>query len=185
MIMCLCALLLTACDKNAHEGEVLPSADGGILNVGLQVEDTDIPVKVVHLFLFGADDKLKEHQYFENPTDVALQGSNLPAGHYTVIAVMNVPADFMPTNGAADAARGTVTRAGSVYADLPDISLADFMQGLAAASRHADRTGADRPAGRRSEAGSSSYKGGHVGGNAAGVARQLHDTCLRAVRLQS
>lgn len=134
MIMCLCALLLTACDKNAHEGEVLPSADGGILNVGLQVEDTDISVKVVHLFLFGADDKLKEHQYFENPTDVALQGINLPAGHYTVIAVMNVPADFMPTNGAADAARGTVTRAGSVYADLPDISLADFMQGLAAAS---------------------------------------------------
>lgn len=134
MIMCLCALLLTACDKNAHEGEVLPPADGGILNVGLQVEDTDIPVKVVHLFLFGADDKLKEHQYFENPTDVALQGSNLPAGRYTVIAVMNVPADFMPTNGAADAARGTVTRAGSVYADLPDISLADFMQGLAVAS---------------------------------------------------
>lgn len=134
MIMCLCALLLTACDKNAHEGEVLPSADGGILNVGLQVEDTDIPVKVVHLFLFGADDKLKKHEYFENPADVALQGSNLPAGRYTVIAVMNVPADFMPTNGAADAARVTVTRAGSVYADLPDISLADFMQGLAAAS---------------------------------------------------
>lgn len=100
-----------SCDKNAHEGEVIIPAGNGALNVELQTEGTDIPVRTVHLFIFGANDKLQAHEYFDNPAEAGLHATNLPSGHYTVIVIANVPADFMPP---------------ATRADLPDISLADF-----------------------------------------------------------
>lgn len=117
-------LFLAACDRNAHEGEVIIPSGYGQLNVGLETEGTDIPVNVVHLFIFGANDKLQAHQYFGTPEEVALHATNLPSGRYTVIAVINVPADFMPP--ASRAALYAATRA----EDLPDISLAEFNQWL-------------------------------------------------------
>ncbi len=125
-------LFLAACDRNAHEGEVIIPSGHGQLSVGLETEGTDIPVNVVHLFVFGANDKLQAHEYFENPAEVALHATNLPSGRYTVIAVANVPADFMPpASRAAACASSRVTPPAATRADgLPDISLAEFNQWL-------------------------------------------------------
>lgn len=123
---------LAACDRNAHEGEVIIPSGHGQLNIGLDTEETDIPVNVVHLFIFGTNDRLQAHEYFENPAEVALHATNLPSGRYTVIAVINVPADFMPpASRAAACASSCVSPPPATRADeLPDISLAEFNQWL-------------------------------------------------------
>lgn len=105
----------SACDKDAHDGEIIIPEGQGALTVGVKTEGTDIPVSTAHLFIFGANERLQAHEYFENLSEMALHSANLSAGNYTVIAVMNVPADFMPP---------------ATRADLPDILLADFTQWL-------------------------------------------------------
>jgi len=127
-------LFLAACDKNAHEGEVIILSGYGQLNVDLDMEGADIPINVVHLFIFGTNDKLQAHEYFENPAEVALHATNLPSGRYTVIAVANIPADFMPpASRAAACASSCVTPPAATRADdLPDIFLSEFNQWLSA-----------------------------------------------------
>lgn len=106
---------VSACDRDAHDGEIIIPEGCGALNVWLQTEDTDISVSTIHLFIFGTDDKLQAHEYYESSLEAALHSTHLSPGNYTVMAVMNVPADFMPS---------------STRSDLPDISLADFNQWL-------------------------------------------------------
>lgn len=131
--------IFAACDKDEHEQEPVIPEGHGALNIGLETEGADIPVNVVHLFIFGTNDKLQAHEYFENPAEVALHATNLPSGRYTVIAVINVPADFMPpaSRVALYAASRTATASSRVTPpaatradDLPDISLAEFNQWL-------------------------------------------------------
>lgn len=109
-------LLPTACDRNAHEGEFpLPEGEGGII-VGLQTEGgAELPTDNIHLFFFGADDRLAAHRYYDRPEDMALNVIHLAAGSYTVVAVVNTGADFMPP---------------STRADLPSITLSDFVEWL-------------------------------------------------------
>lgn len=112
-------LLPTSCDRNAHEGELsLPEGKGGVV-VGLQTEGgTDLPTDNIHLFFFGTDDRLAEHRYYDRPEKMALDVIHLPAGSYTVVAVLNTGADFMPPSIRA-------TRA-----DLPSVTLSDFADWL-------------------------------------------------------
>lgn len=110
-------LLPTACDRNAHEGElILPEGHGGVV-VGLQTEGgVELPTDDIHLFLFDADDRLAEYRYYDEPEKMALDVIRLPAGSYTVVAVLNTGADFTPPS--------------STRADLPSITLADFADWL-------------------------------------------------------
>lgn len=112
-------LLPTACDRNAHEGELsLPEGKGGVV-VDLQTEGgTDLPTDNIHLFFFGTDDRLAEHRYYDDPEKMALDVIHLPAGSYTVVSVLNTGADFMPPSIRA-------TRA-----DLPSVTLSDFADWL-------------------------------------------------------
>lgn len=109
-------LLPTACDRNAHEGEFpLPEGEGGVV-VGLQTEGgADLPTDNIHLFFFDADDRLAEHKYYDGPEEMVLDVIHLAAGSYTVVAVVNTGADFMPP---------------STRADLPSIMLSDFVEWL-------------------------------------------------------
>lgn len=117
LLISILAMLFTACEKDAHEGEIIiPEGNGG-LAVGLQAEGTAVPVKSIHLFLFGADDHLAAHQYFADPREMALQTVNLPTANYTLVAVANAPEGFMPP----------ATRPA-----LPDVTLPDFIERLAA-----------------------------------------------------
>lgn len=109
-------LLPTACDRNAHEGEFpLPEGEGGVV-VGLQTEGgAELPTDNIHLFFFDADDRLAEHKYYDGPEEMVLDVIHLAAGSYTVVAVVNTGADFMPP---------------STRADLPSIMLSDFVEWL-------------------------------------------------------
>lgn len=113
----LAALLLsTGCDRNAHEGEFpLPESNGGVV-VGLQTESgADLLTDNIHLFFFNANDRLAEHRYYDEPEKMALDVIPLPAGSYTVVAVLNTGADFMPP---------------SARASLPSVTLSDFVEWL-------------------------------------------------------
>lgn len=141
IVMCIffLLLLLASCDGDAHRGEVLAPQGGGALIVGLQTEEIDTPISTVHLFIFGEDEKLKYHEYFEDPDLVALHAANLPTGRYTVIAVTNLSADLLPTETrtvrcaetrtALCAETRTETDAQTCLG-LPSVTLADFLQWL-------------------------------------------------------
>lgn len=114
----LVALFLPSCDKD-HSGDdsVIPPGEGE-LAVDYQIEGTDIPPHDAHLLVFGANDKLATHEYFDDPAAIELHTATLLPGRYTVVMVMNVGKDFLTT----------LTRAGEDA--LPDISLSEFIRRL-------------------------------------------------------
>lgn len=112
---------LTACDCDAHEGEFpLPDGNGGLV-VGLVTGD-GVTAHDVHFFVFGMEEQLAHHEYFSRPEEAALHISYLTPGIYTVVAVLNTGADFMPPSTRAET-------------PLPDITLPEFtawLKGIAA-----------------------------------------------------
>lgn len=115
LYLLLAAVILSACDRNAHEGEFpLPDGKGGLI-CGLVSEDNDIEVRNAHLLVFGGDDKLVAHEYFDEAKNVALHMEDLPGERYTVLAVLNMPENLLEL----------CTRAA-----LPDITLPAFIEWL-------------------------------------------------------
>lgn len=112
---------LTACDCDAHEGEFpLPDGNGGLV-VGL-VTGSGVTARDVHFFVFDSGERLAHHEYFSRPEEAALHISYLTPGIYTVVAVLNTGADFMPPSTRAEP-------------PLPDITLPEFtawLKGIAA-----------------------------------------------------
>ncbi len=87
MIMCLCALLLTACDKNAHEGET------DVLVVNLSMSGTDA-VNDIRLWVYGADGPLVEEYHYSSIRELSGTPIPLPSGDYMLIAATNLTAPF-------------------------------------------------------------------------------------------
>lgn len=103
---------LTACDCDAHGGEFpLPDGNGGLV-VGL-VTGSGVTARDVHFFVFDMEEQLVHHEYFSRPEEAALHISYLTPGIYTVVAVLNTGADFMPPSTRAET-------------PLPDITLPEF-----------------------------------------------------------
>ncbi len=112
----LAAVLLTACDRKAHnDGFCFPEGEGGLIT-GLITDESGVKVENAHLLVFDADDKLVSHEYFDDVRKVALHVKSLPQGRYTVLALLNVPEDILGSY----TARST----------LPDITLPDFIEWL-------------------------------------------------------
>jgi len=110
---------LAACDRDSHEFP-LPDGNGGLV-VGLETED-GVTAHDVHFFVFDARDRLVHHEYFSRPEEAALHISYLVPGMYTVVAVLNTGADFMPPSTRAGKATPTMRTETS----LPDITLSEF-----------------------------------------------------------
>ena len=112
----LAAVLLTACDRKAHnDGFCFPEGEGGLIT-GLITDESGVKVENAHLLVFDADDKLVSHEYFDDVRKVALHVKSLLQGRYTVLAVLNMPEDMLDLY----TARST----------LPDITLPGFIEWL-------------------------------------------------------
>lgn len=107
------AVLFTGCDKTLHEIAAEQPEDGNIVTVGLNTDKTpDAPLRDVHLFWFGETDQLYRHDYFNSMEELAQSRLVVPAGGYTILAVLNTGKDLqLPT---------------PTRADLPDITLSEF-----------------------------------------------------------
>lgn len=112
----LAAVLLTACDRKAHnDGFCFPEGEGGLIT-GLITDESGIKVENAHLLVFNADDKPVAHEYFDDVRNVALHVKSLPQGRYTVLALLNMPEDILGSY----TARST----------LPGITLPGFIEWL-------------------------------------------------------
>lgn len=104
--------ILTSCDKELHEIPTDKPSGEALVTVSLNKDHTqNAPLNDVHLYWFDETDKLYKHDYFSSMEDLARARITLPAGSYTVFAVLNVGADF------------TVP---SSRATLPDIDMSAF-----------------------------------------------------------
>jgi len=106
------AVALTSCDKDLHEIPTDNSTGEALVTVSLNKDHTqNAPLNDVHLYWFNETDKLYKHDYFSSMEDLARARITLPAGSYTVFAVLNVGQDFtVPSSRAA----------------LPDIDMSAF-----------------------------------------------------------
>lgn len=107
------AALLTGCDKTLHEMPAGQPEGENTVTVGLNTDQTpDVPLRDAHLFWFGETDKLYRRDYFPSMEELAQARLSIPAGGYTIIAVLNTGKDLqLPT---------------PTRADLPDITLSEF-----------------------------------------------------------
>ncbi len=104
--------ILTSCDKELHEIPKDKPSGEALVTVSLNKDHTqNAPLNDVHLYWFDETDKLYKQDYFSSMEDLARARITLPAGSYTVFAVLNVGADF------------TVP---SSRATLPDIDMSAF-----------------------------------------------------------
>ena len=115
------AVLFTGCDKTLHEIAAEQPEDGNIVTVGLNTDKTpDAPLRDVHLFWFGETDQLYRHDYFNSMEELAQSRLVVPAGGYTILAVLNTGKDLqLPT---------------PTRADLPDITLSEFTAWISSVS---------------------------------------------------
>ena len=106
---------LISCDKKSED---MPhSLDGtNQLEVSIQMRDADVPIHDTWLFVF-ADDMMMQHDYIDNSEDFTSLKTNLPSALYTVIVVMNVGPQFLPSD--------------SFSKSVPDATLSGFMLWLA------------------------------------------------------
>lgn len=118
---CLTAIILTSCDKTAHEiPEDLPQ-DGSAITIGLNTKAIQgTPLKDAHLYFFNSSETLVEHTYYANMQELALDRMLMETGYYTVFAVLNTKESCLPT---IIANRGTKTSA-----TVPTISFSEFCQ---------------------------------------------------------
>ncbi|WP_455665186.1 DUF6562 domain-containing protein [Phocaeicola sp.] len=106
---------LISCDKKSED---MPHSPDGTnqLEVSIQMKDADVPIHDTWLFVF-ADDMMMQHDYIDNSEDFTSLKTNLPSALYTVIVVMNVGPQFLPSD--------------SFSKSVPDATLSGFMLWLA------------------------------------------------------
>lgn len=112
----LAAVLLTACDRKAHnDGFCFPEGEGGLIT-RLITDESGVKVENVHLLVSNADDKLVAHEYFDDVRKVALHVKSLPQGRYTVLALLNMPENILNLY--------------TVHSTIPEITLPGFIEWL-------------------------------------------------------
>lgn len=94
---CLAAILLTSCDKTAHEiPEDLPQG-GSAITVAFNTEAIQgTPLKDAHLYFFDSSEVLVKHAYYPTMQELALDRMLMETGYYTVFAVLNTQETCLP-----------------------------------------------------------------------------------------
>ena len=96
-IICFFALLiiLTSCDKELHEIPTDKPSEEAVVTMSLNTEHIQSsPLNDVHLYWFSETDKLYKQDYYSSMEELARARITIPEGNYTIVAVLNVGADF-------------------------------------------------------------------------------------------
>lgn len=112
-LACIAALMLTSCDKTAHEmPEEMPD-NGSSITIGINTDEIEgTSLQDVHLYFFDASEMLSKHIYYPTMQSLALDRMLMESGYYTIFAVLNTEESLVPV-----VSRG---------AELPQISFSDF-----------------------------------------------------------
>lgn len=92
------------------------------IEIVLDLSEVSKAVDNLHIYAFGASDRLDEHQYYSSLAELASEKLFLNHGNYIIIAVLNVGAEFSPPENAQST---QVAKATSEK--LANIMLADFI----------------------------------------------------------
>lgn len=102
IVLCI-FIALYSCNKNDHEAEPAPGDTEAVITVSLNTDHVaDVPLTNIHLFHFDQTDLLVGHNYYDSMQELDLAHIVLPAGNYTILAVLNVGAEFMPPTARSD-----------------------------------------------------------------------------------
>lgn len=94
-ITVLLGTVLASCNKESHEHPADIPIGEAVITVTMNTEQTpNAPLRDVHLYWFGETGKLARHDYYSSMEALALSRITLPERSYTVVAVLNVGANF-------------------------------------------------------------------------------------------
>lgn len=134
----LLGIALTGCDKEPHEVPTGKPTQEAVVTVTMKAEQIpDAPLNDVHIYWFDQTDQLARHDYYPSMEALARARTTLPVGSYTVMAVLNVGADFeIPAVGPT--LPDIDLNAFSAYVKAQECNYADMLTGTV---RHTVRNG--------------------------------------------
>lgn len=96
-------IALSSCNKDDHGMRPIPEDPEAVITVRLNTDCVeDVPLSNIHLFYFDQTDHLTGHYYYDSMQELVLAHIVLPVGNYTILAVLNVGAEFMPPTAHSD-----------------------------------------------------------------------------------
>lgn len=100
----------SACDKDAHDGEIIIPEGQGVMNVGLNMDGVSNPkFEDTHIYAFDATQKMVLHKYYTTQKELTEDVYMMTPGVYTFVAVLNVGETFGLEVSRADATLSDMT----------------------------------------------------------------------------
>lgn len=91
-------IALSSCNKDDYGMRPVPEDTEAVITVRLNTDHVEgVPLDDIHLFCFDRTDHLTGYHYYDSMQELALAHFVLPAGNYTMLAVLNAGADLMPS----------------------------------------------------------------------------------------
>lgn len=122
----------SACDKNAHDGEIIIPEGQGALNVGLNTDGVSNPkFEDTHIYAFDAAQKMALHKYYTTQKELTEDVYTMPPGAYTFVAVLNVGETFETAVSRTDAPLSDMTLSGLLnYLKQSEEKYPDMLTGM-------------------------------------------------------